>query len=268
MIIPSSDSNNVCPVAHVTLTTRITASSNNCAVGFQPDRLRKSGSDTISLGNIIPERKTPPTGIAISACCAKRYGGMDLIALGKQGFCFVILNRRNNKLGCKEKYCNNSRSNRGANDKAPFPCLCLLLGEFAFFFLSLFSKLRAFFLAIFSLFRSVLVSAFADFCKNLLRFTAFLLGACRVRHFAGSYVVVLSPLGGFIVQAPSCHSLRFIKLCVIVLAYAGNIRLILRLRVRNGGIKKGLYFVLHSFYLLGGFGGDILFCSAKGTISG
>ena len=124
---------------------------------------------------------------------------MNLIALGKQGFCFVIMNRWDNQLGYKEKYCNNSRSNRDANDKALFPCLCLLFGELAFFFLSLFgelaffflslfSNLRAFFLAIFSFFRSVLVSAFADFYKSLLRFTAFFLCACRVRLFAGLYV--------------------------------------------------------------------------------
>ena len=110
MISPNRDGNNVFPTAYVTLPLTIVSDSKHRAVGFQPYRMKKSGRDIFSYGNLIPERKTSLFGIAVPACCAKRHCGMDIIALGEQGLCLFILNRWDNQLGCKQKRCKSCRN--------------------------------------------------------------------------------------------------------------------------------------------------------------
>ena len=51
MRVPRSDSNNVCPLAHITLTVIIITTSNNSAVRFQPNSMPSTGSDS---NNVCP----------------------------------------------------------------------------------------------------------------------------------------------------------------------------------------------------------------------
>ena len=97
------------------------------------------------------------------------------------------------------------------------------------------------------------------------RIVEFSLGGRCIRLFAGSYIIALPSLSRFVMQTFS-SSFCFFKMSVVIISDEGNIRLILRLRVRNGGIVEGPYFVLHSFYLLVGFGGSVFFRTDQHTL--